>query len=72
MSESPPRSTRSKPALLRMAADPFGQLEPPLFPHDPNVIAVAADHLIEAALPVLDLNAPAKIAEFISTRLGLV
>jgi hypothetical protein len=55
-----------------MAADPFGQLEPPLFPHDPNVIAVAADHLIEAALPVLDLNAPAKIAEFISTRLGLV
>jgi len=54
-----------------MAADPFGQLEPLLFPHDPSVIAVAAGHLIEAALPVLDLNAPAKIAEFILT-LGLV
>ena len=53
-----------------MAADLLGQLEPPLFPRDPNVIAVAADHLIEVALPLLDLNAPDKIAEFISTRLG--
>ena len=38
---------------------------------DPNVIAVAADHAIEATLPVLDLNAPAKIAGFIAERLGL-
>jgi hypothetical protein len=51
-----------------MAADLLGQLEPPLFPHDPNVIA--ADHSIEAALSLLDLSAPDKIAEFISTRLG--
>jgi hypothetical protein len=35
---------------------------------------MAADLLgqLEPPLPVLDLNAPAKIAEFISTRLGLV
>jgi molybdopterin-guanine dinucleotide biosynthesis adapter protein len=47
------------------------QAEPAIFPHDPNVIAIAADHPIDAALPVLDLNAPAKIAEFIAERLGL-
>ena len=45
--------------------------EPPIFPHDPNVIALAADHAVEAALPVLDLNAPAKIADFIAAHLGL-
>jgi len=63
---------KSEGHLPRIEALRTGQLEPPLFPHDPNVIAVAADHTIEAALPVLDLNAPAKIAEFITTRLGFV
>ena len=45
--------------------------EPPIFPHDSNVIAVASDHPMDTALPVLDLNAPAKIADFIATHLGL-
>ena len=45
--------------------------EPPIFPHDPNVIALAADHAVDTALPVLDLNAPAKIADFIAAQLGL-
>jgi molybdopterin-guanine dinucleotide biosynthesis protein B len=45
--------------------------EPPIFPHDPNVIAVASDHAIDTLLPVLDLNAPAKIADFIAVHLGL-
>src|SRR5512137_1265631 len=45
--------------------------EPPIFPRDPNVIAVAADHAIETALPVLDLNHAAKIAAFIVERLQL-
>jgi len=45
--------------------------EPPLFPHDPNVIAVAADHAVDTTLPVLDINDAAKIAEFIVLRLGL-
>jgi molybdopterin-guanine dinucleotide biosynthesis protein B len=45
--------------------------EPPIFPRDPNVIAVAADHAIDTALPVLDLNDAAKIAAFIVDRLQL-
>lgn len=45
--------------------------EPPIFPHDANVIAVAADHAVAAALPVLDLNDAAKIAAFIIDRLEL-
>jgi molybdopterin-guanine dinucleotide biosynthesis protein B len=45
--------------------------EPPIFPRDPNVIAVATDHAIDTALPVLDLNDAAKIAAFIVERLQL-
>lgn len=45
--------------------------EPPIFPHDPNVIAVAADHAVETPLPLLDLNDAAKIADFIAARLNL-
>jgi molybdopterin-guanine dinucleotide biosynthesis protein B len=45
--------------------------EPPIFPHDPNVIAVAADHAVETPLPLLDLNDAAKIADFIAVRLNL-
>jgi molybdopterin-guanine dinucleotide biosynthesis protein B len=45
--------------------------EAPIFPHDANVIAVAADHAIDTALPVLDLNDAAKIAAFIVERLEL-
>lgn len=46
-------------------------VEPPIFPHDPNVIAVAADHAVDTGLPVLDLNDAAKIAAFIVDRLQL-
>jgi hypothetical protein len=42
-----------------------------LFPHDPNVIAVAADHPVETHLPVLDLNDAAKIAAFVANHLQL-
>lgn len=45
--------------------------EPPIFPNDPNVIAVAADHAIDTRLPLLDLNDPAKIADFIVEHLHL-
>ncbi len=45
--------------------------EPPIFPRDPNVIAIAADHAIDTALPVLDLNDAAKIASFIVETLQL-
>jgi molybdopterin-guanine dinucleotide biosynthesis adapter protein len=37
----------------------------------PNVIAVASDHAVDTALPVLDLNDAAKIAAFIVDRLEL-
>jgi molybdopterin-guanine dinucleotide biosynthesis protein B len=37
-----------------------------------NIIAVAADGPVTTALPVLDLNQPGKIAEFIMAYLGLV
>lgn len=45
--------------------------DPPIWPHDPNVIAVAADFALECPLPVLDLNDPDKIAAFITQRLSL-
>lgn len=45
--------------------------EPAIFPHDPNVIAVAADHPVDTRLPVLDLNDAAKIASFIAEHLQL-
>ncbi len=49
--------------------------EPPIFPRDPNVIAVAADCVVagaaERGLALLDLNQPATIAQFIVERLSL-
>jgi molybdopterin-guanine dinucleotide biosynthesis protein B len=48
--------------------------EPPIFPHDPNVVAVAADHEVDTgarALPVLDLNNVTKIAVFVDSHLRL-
>jgi molybdopterin-guanine dinucleotide biosynthesis protein B len=47
------------------------QQEAPIYPHDANVVAVAADAPLPAPIPVLDLNAPAKIADFIATHLKL-
>jgi molybdopterin-guanine dinucleotide biosynthesis adapter protein len=43
----------------------------PIYPHDPNVIAVAADFAVDCPLPVLDLNDADKIAAFIMQRLSL-
>jgi molybdopterin-guanine dinucleotide biosynthesis adapter protein len=45
--------------------------EPPLFPHDPNVVAIAADHAVDTRLPVLDLNDPATIVAFVTAHLDL-
>lgn len=45
--------------------------EPPIFPQDPNVIAVAADHPVDTALPQLDLNDAPAIAAFVVERLAL-
>jgi molybdopterin-guanine dinucleotide biosynthesis adapter protein len=45
--------------------------ELPLFPHDPNVVAIAADHAVDTRLPVLDLNDPATIVAFVTAHLDL-
>ena len=46
-------------------------MEPPIFPHDPNVIAVATDQPLDTVLPQLDLDDATKIAAFITARLEL-
>ncbi len=46
-------------------------VEPPIFPHDVNVVALATDHPVDSSLPVLDLNNPDKIAAFIMHLLQL-
>jgi len=43
-----------------------------LAPQEHNIIAVAADGPVKTELPVLDLNQPGKIAEFIMAHLRLV
>ncbi len=45
--------------------------KPQLFPNDRHVIAVASDQPVDTALPQLDLNRPADIADFICTRLTI-
>lgn len=62
---------KSEGHMPRIEVRRSGIGEPPIFPHDPNVVAVASDHPIDTALPVLDLNAPVKIGAFITKHLGL-
>jgi molybdopterin-guanine dinucleotide biosynthesis protein B len=62
---------KSEGRIPRIEVRRRGHTEPPLFPGDPNVIAVAADHALDAALPILDLNDAATIARFIAQRLDL-
>lgn len=45
--------------------------EPLIHPHDPHVVAIATDTPLHTALPQLDLNAPAEIAEFVLRHAGL-
>jgi molybdopterin-guanine dinucleotide biosynthesis protein B len=45
--------------------------EAPLHPHDPHIVAVATDAAMSAPIPVLDLNQPAQICDFILQHLGL-
>ncbi len=44
---------------------------PLLFPDDPHIVAVATDTDVPTALPRLDINEPAAVADFILDRLGL-
>lgn len=62
---------KSEGAIPRIEVRRSVNSEAPIFPHDPNVIAVASDRAIDTALPLLDLNDPTKIAAFITQRLEL-
>jgi molybdopterin-guanine dinucleotide biosynthesis protein B len=42
-----------------------------LAPRDPNVLAIAADHATTASVPVLDLDDPAAVADFVEKALAL-
>jgi molybdopterin-guanine dinucleotide biosynthesis protein B len=71
--------TRSDLILVEGFRDqPFPKIEvyraalgkPPLHPKDPHIIAVVSDAPIATALPVMDLNCPAVVAEFILARVA--
>ncbi len=36
--------------------------------HDPNLLAVASDEPLQLDVPVLDLNSPAQVADFVEER----
>ena len=45
--------------------------KPPIHPEHPNIVAVASDAKVETTVPVLDINDPDAIAQFIVHYLGL-
>ncbi len=45
--------------------------KPLLYPQDPHIVAVAADAPVSAALPLLDLNRPQAVIEFLCTFLEI-
>ena len=59
------------PRIEVRRADAQARIEPPIFPHDPNVVALATDHPVDTTLPVLDLNDAYKMAEFVVELLQL-
>lgn len=60
--------------------DPIAKLEvhrpsvgkPLLHPDDPHIVAVATDGPVVTTLPLLDLNAPDAVAEFVLRQVGLL
>ena len=60
--------------------DPIAKLEvhrpsvgkPLLHPDDPYIVAVATDGPVATTLPLLDLNAPDAVAEFVLRQVGLL
>jgi len=56
---------KSEGRIPRIEVRRDGAGEPPIYPNDSNVVALATDHPVDTTLPVLDLNDPDKIAAFI-------
>ena len=79
LSETPKRAATLDELLSELAACDLvivevrrtANVDPPIFPHDSNVVALATDHFVQTDLPVLDLNDPDKIAAFIAQLLQL-
>lgn len=62
---------RSEGSFPRIEVRRTTSKEPPLWPADPHVVAIAADCAIDTPLPVLDLNDAAKIAAFVASHLEI-
>ncbi len=62
---------KSEGSIPRIEVRRTANVDPPIFPHDPKVVALATDHSVQTHLPVLDLNDPDKIAAFITQLLQL-
>jgi molybdopterin-guanine dinucleotide biosynthesis protein B len=62
---------KSEGQIPRIEVRRSSNTEPPIFPNDPNVIAVASDLAVDTGLPVLDLNDAATIAQFVVDYLKL-
>lgn len=62
---------KSEGQIPRIEVRRTASAEPPIFPHDANVVALATDHPADTTLPVLDVNDPDKIAAFVSQLLQL-
>ena len=59
-------------AIPKLEVHRPGLGKPLLHPDDPNIVAVATDAAIETRLPLLDLNRPDEIADFIIDHLDRV
>ncbi|HKO67030.1 MAG TPA: molybdopterin-guanine dinucleotide biosynthesis protein B [Burkholderiaceae bacterium] len=62
---------KSEGNIPRIEVRRTANVDPPIFPHDANVVALATDYPVQTGLPVLDLNDPDKIAAFIKQLLQL-
>ena len=62
---------KSEGNIPRIEVRRTANVDPPIFPHDANVVALATDYPVQTDLPVLDLNDPDKIAAFIKQLLQL-
>ena len=62
---------KSEGNIPRIEVRRTANVDPPIFPHDANVVALATDYPVQTDLPVLDLNDPDKIAAFIKKLLQL-
>ncbi|MBL8357952.1 MAG: molybdopterin-guanine dinucleotide biosynthesis protein B [Delftia acidovorans] len=58
-------------AIPKLEVHRPGLGKPPLHTEDANIVAVASDAHVATALPVLDINDPQRIAEFIMAHLSL-